>query len=60
MIQKLLSEPIAIATAIKAVIFCAVQFGLDWTPEQVVSVMVAVEAVLALVTRALVTPNAKL
>jgi hypothetical protein len=34
-----------------------VSFGWTLTVEQIASVMLAVEAVLALVTRALVTPN---
>lgn len=54
--NRLLNEPILIATAIRAVILAAIGFGLDWTGEQVAQVMLAVEAVTALV-RQLVTPN---
>ena len=51
-------EPVAIAGAIRAVILCAVAFGLKWSPEQIAAVMLAVEAVLTLVTRqSVVTPN---
>lgn len=50
-------EPVAIAAAIRGVILCAVAFGLQWTPEQIAAVMLALEGVLALVTRSQVTPN---
>lgn len=50
-------EPVAIAAAVRAVILCAVAFGLKWTPEQIAAVMLATEAVLAVVTRQSVTPN---
>jgi hypothetical protein len=40
------------------VILAAVSFGFDMTTEQIASTMFAVEAVIALVTRARVTPNA--
>jgi hypothetical protein len=55
--RRLLNEPVLIAAALRAVILAAVAFGLNVTAEQVATLMVAVEAVLALVTRALVTPN---
>lgn len=45
------AEPALIAGAIRAVILCAVSFGLKWTGEQVASLMLAVEAVLTLVLR---------
>jgi hydrogenase-4 membrane subunit HyfE len=54
---SLLNEPVLIATAIRAVILAAVAFGLKWSAEQVAALMIAVEAILALITRALVTPN---
>ena len=54
---RLLNEPVLIGGAIRAVILAAVAFGLDVTPEQLAALMLAVETVLALVTRALVTPN---
>lgn len=44
-------EPVAITAAIRAVILCAVLFGLSLSPEQIAGVMLAVEAILALVTR---------
>jgi hypothetical protein len=49
-------EPVAIAAAIRSLILCAVSFGLQWTPEQIGATMLAVEAVLALVTRSQTTP----
>lgn len=55
--RNLLNEPVAIAGAIRAVIFAITVFGVEVTPEQLAAVMAAVEAVLVLVTRALVTPN---
>jgi hypothetical protein len=56
-LKRLLNEPVMIGAAIRAVILAAVSFGWTLTVEQIASVMLAVEAVLALVTRALVTPN---
>lgn len=54
---RIFNEPVLIGGAIRAVILAAVAFGLTVTPEQLAALMLAVEAVLALVTRALVTPN---
>lgn len=54
--MNLLREPVLIVTAVEAVILAAVAFGLDWTTEQVASIMFAVMALLALLVRALVTP----
>lgn len=53
-------EPVAIAGAIRAIILCAVAFGLQWTPEQIGATMLAVEAVLTLIIRSRVTPDANL
>lgn len=55
--KRLLNEPVLVASAIRAVIFAGATFGLDISQEQTAALMVAVEAVLALVTRALVVPN---
>jgi hypothetical protein len=55
--QRLLNEPVAIGVAIRAVVLMVMAFGAHITVEQMASLMVAVEAVLALITRALVTPN---
>ena len=52
----ILREPVAIATAIRSLVLLAVAFGLAWSPEQIAALMVCIEAVLAIVTRALVMP----
>lgn len=49
------AEPVAIASAIRAIIVMAVAFGLKWTPEQIGATMLAVEAVLGLIIRHTVT-----
>lgn len=51
-------EPVAIAAALRAIILCAVAFGLRWTPEQIAALMLAVEAILAVLVRQNVTPTA--
>jgi hypothetical protein len=51
-------EPVAIAAAVRLVLLAAMTFGLHLTTEQLVASMTALEAVLALSTRANVTPNA--
>ena len=56
-LRRLLNEPVLIGAAVRAVIFAAMAFGVHVTMEQLAALMAAVEAVLALVTRALVTPN---
>lgn len=55
--NRLLNEPSLIAGALRAIILAGTAFGLKWTAEQIAATMLAVEAVLTLVTRALVTPN---
>lgn len=50
-------EPVAVAAAVRAVIACAIAFGLDWTEEQLALVIVAVETVLALLVRSQVSPT---
>lgn len=45
-------EPALIVSATRAVLVCAVGFGLDLTAEQVAGVVVAMESLFALVTRA--------
>lgn len=51
------TEPVAVAGAIRAIILCAVAFGLKWTADQVAATMLAVEAILTVVTRQSVTAN---
>lgn len=55
--SRLLNEPVLIGAAIRAVIYAATAFGFEMKPEQLAALMGAVEAIMALVTRALVTPN---
>lgn len=50
------TEPVALAAAVRAIILAFVAFGLEWTPEQVAALMLAVEAVLAVFVRSKVTP----
>lgn len=45
------TEPVAVAAAIRACLLVGIAFGLDWTEQQLASVMLAVELVLALVLR---------
>lgn len=55
--MRIFNEPVLLGTAIRAIILAGIAFGLNVTPEQLAAVMLAVEAVLALITRAVVTPN---
>lgn len=54
--SRILKEPVAIMAALRAVVFCAAAFGLELSGEQIAALMLAVEAVLGLVTRAMVSP----
>lgn len=55
--RRLLNEPVLLGSAIRAVILVFISFGVDITTEQIAAIMGALEVVLALLTRALVTPN---
>lgn len=55
--KRLLNEPVMIAAAVRSVILAGAAFGFALTVEQIAALMAAVEAVLALITRALVVPN---
>ena len=55
--KRLLNEPVLIGAAIRLSLIAAIAFGLPMTEQQMLALMAALEAVLALVTRALVTPN---
>lgn len=50
------TEPVVLTAAVRAVILAVIAFGLNISAEQVAAVMLAVEAVLAVVVRAKVTP----
>ena len=56
-IDRVRREPALVSGLVSAVIALAVSFGLDWTAEQVGAVMAVVAAVLAVLTRAQVTPH---
>ncbi len=53
------AEPVALAAVIRTVILAGVAFGLGWTVEQIAALMLAVEAILAVLTRQAVTPVAE-
>jgi hypothetical protein len=55
--NRLFNEPTLLAGAVRAIIAAAVTFGLKWTPDQIGSTILAVEAVLTLVNRSMVTAN---
>jgi hypothetical protein len=59
LLHRIAREPALITSAVRAALYCAVLFGLPLTDEQTAGVLLAVEAVLALATRALVTPTAE-
>lgn len=52
-------EPVTILAAVRAIIVCAVAFGLSLSPAQMAALFVAIEAVLAVITRQVVTPMAE-
>lgn len=54
------TEPALILGALQSAMALAVSFGLSLTPEQIGAILALSAAVLAIVTRQLVTPNAKL
>ena len=55
--KTLAAQLVAIAALIRAVMVCAVAFGLQWTADQIAAVMVVVELAAALITRSKVTPT---
>lgn len=60
MIQRIKEEPAALMAVIQTAVILAVEFGLDLTTGQQASILAASAAVLGLLTRQMVTPNAKL
>ena len=59
MFERIRNNPVLVAAAVRAIILAATSFGLKWTIEQVAQLMLAVEAVLAVATRAVVSPTKK-
>lgn len=49
-------EPVAIAAAVRAVLYAAILLGLDLTNEQMLAIVAAVESVTALFVRSRVVP----
>jgi hypothetical protein len=49
-------EPVVISAAIRAILACAIGFGLELSTEQMGLVILAVESVLMLITRSQTTP----
>lgn len=54
---KIWNEPVLLGAVVRTVVLAAVAFGWHLTDVQIASVMAVLEAVLALITRAVVTPN---
>lgn len=54
------SEPAIWSAAIRQIVLLSVLFGFKLTAEQISGIMIAVESILALFTRQVVTPNNKL
>lgn len=57
--QRIAREPALITSAVRALLYCAVLFGLALSTEQMAGVVLAVETVLAIITRATVTPSSE-
>lgn len=49
-------EPVAVAAALRVALLAGVSFGLNVSAEQVASLVIAVETILALLTRGAVSP----
>ncbi len=55
-VQRIIREPALISGLVQAVLALIVAFGLDLTSEQTATILAVTAAVLALLTRSLVTP----
>lgn len=55
--SRIFNEPVLLGTAIRATILAVAAFGFHITADQIAALMLAVESIIALVTRAFVTPN---
>lgn len=60
MLNFIKAEPAALMAVIQAAIVVAVEFGLSMSAEQQAAILVLSAAVLGLLTRQMVTPNARL
>lgn len=52
-------EPTLILGVVRAIVVCAVAFGLHLSPEQIAGIYLVTEAILSLVNRQLVTPTSE-
>lgn len=55
-LSRVFNEPVMLASAVRAVILAVASFGFPMTTEQIATTMFAVEALLAVLTRAVVVP----
>lgn len=52
-------EPVLVLAAIRAIVVLVTAFGLNLTPEQIAAVYLVAEAVLSVIARQKVTPDAE-
>jgi hypothetical protein len=52
-------EPALLTSAVRASLLAAAGFGLDWSPEAIAGLMIALEAWLALITRSFSVPTSE-
>lgn len=56
--RRIFNEPVLLATAVRLSLIAAIAMGwMHLTMDQILALMAAVEAILALITRSFVTPN---
>jgi hypothetical protein len=53
------NEPVVLASTLRVILLAGMAFGLELSAEQMTAVIIAIEAVLAAMTRARVSPTAK-
>lgn len=57
LITSVQTYPVAWASLVRSIILCATAFGFHLTADQIASLMLVVESVLAVLTHQAVTPN---
>lgn len=57
--QRILNEPVLIAAIIRQIISLSAAFGFDLTTAQTAAIMLLIESISTLISRALVTPTSK-
>jgi hypothetical protein len=55
--ERILNEPVIVASVVQSGLALGMAFGLHLTPEQIASILAFTGTVLALLARAAVTPN---